>query len=75
MLKFYKVNDRIIINDATSGTELIPNTVDAAYEKHVPVIEHSGDHRPVRKIHQEPPGTEHCSGQSSLQILRPHLLP
>ena len=44
MLKFYKTTDgQIVINEA-SGTELIPNTVDAAYEKHVPVIEHSGDH-------------------------------
>ncbi len=44
-MKFYKTTDnKIVINNATSGTELIPNTVDAAYEKHVPVIEHLGDH-------------------------------
>ncbi len=42
-MKFYKLNDQIVIN-GTEGEELIPNTVDAAYEKHVPVIEHSGDH-------------------------------
>lgn len=47
MLKFYKLNDQIVINDPT-GTEIIPNTVDAAYEKHVPVIEHSGDHVVVK---------------------------
>ena len=43
MLKFYKTPDnQIVINDPT-GEELTPNTVDAAYEKHVPVIEHHGD--------------------------------
>jgi len=42
MLKFYKLNDDIVINEPT-GTEIIPNTVDAAHEKHVPVIEHNGD--------------------------------
>lgn len=47
MLKFYKVGDEIVINDPV-GTEIIPNTVDAAYEKHVPVIEHSGDHVVVK---------------------------
>lgn len=41
-MKFFKLNDEIIIN-GTEGTEIIPNTVDAAYEKHVPVIEHQGD--------------------------------
>ena len=44
MLKFYKTPDnQIVINDATAGTELIPNTVEAAFEKHIPVIDHSGD--------------------------------
>lgn len=43
MLKFYKVNDQIVIN-GTEGEEIIPNTVDAAFEKHVPVIEHEGEH-------------------------------
>ena len=47
MLKFYKVGDEIVIGEA-EGTEIIPNTVDAAYEKHVPVIEHSGDHVVVK---------------------------
>ena len=39
-MKFYKLEDQIIISDKslTVGTELIANTVDAAQEKHVPVI-------------------------------------
>lgn len=39
-MKFYKIDDQVIISDKTisSGTELIPNTTDAAGEKHVPVI-------------------------------------
>ena len=39
-MKFYKLEDQIIISDKalTVGTELIPNTTDAAGEKHVPVI-------------------------------------
>ena len=32
-----------MINDATAGEELIPNTVEAAFEKHIPVIEHNSD--------------------------------
>lgn len=48
-MKFYKTPDnQIVINDATAGEEIIPNTVDVAYEKHVPVIEHSGDHVVVK---------------------------
>ena len=44
MLKFYKTSDnQVVINDATAGTELIPNTEEAAYEKHIPVIEHNSD--------------------------------
>ena len=43
-MKFFKTTDgQIVINNSTAGTELILNTVDAAYEKHVPVIEHHGD--------------------------------
>ena len=40
-MKFTKLNDKIIIN-GTEGEEIIPNTVDAAKEKHVPVIEAQG---------------------------------
>ena len=43
-MKFYKVDDQIIIADAfNGGEELLPNTTDAAGEKHVPVIEVNGD--------------------------------
>ena len=42
-MKFYKLDGKIIIN-ATEGEEIIPNTTDGAYEKHVPVIEHEGEH-------------------------------
>lgn len=44
-MKFYKIDDQVIISDKelSVGTELIANTVDAAQEKHVPVIEVSGD--------------------------------
>ncbi len=43
-MKFYKTPDnQIVINDATAGEELIPNTVEAAFEKHIPVIEHNSD--------------------------------
>ena len=43
MLKFYKLNNEIVINNP-AGEEIIPNTVEAAFEKHIPVIEHNGDH-------------------------------
>lgn len=45
MLKFYKVDEQIIVSEVelAIGTPLTPNTVDAAFEKHVPVIEHTGD--------------------------------
>lgn len=47
-MKFYKTTgNQILINEPTE-TELIPNTVDAAFEKHVPVIEHDGDSVIVR---------------------------
>lgn len=44
-MKFYKLEDQIIVSDKalTVGTELVANTVDAAQEKHVPVIEVVGD--------------------------------
>lgn len=44
-MKFYKLEDQVIISDKalSVGTELIANTVDAAQEKHVPVIEVAGD--------------------------------
>lgn len=44
-MKFYKIDDQIVISDKslTVGTELVANTTDGALEKHVPVIEVSGD--------------------------------
>lgn len=44
-MKFYKIDDQIVISDKelSTGTLLIPNTTDAAGEKHVPVITISGD--------------------------------
>lgn len=44
-MKFYRIDDQVIISDKalSVGTELIPNITDAAGEKHVPVIEVSGD--------------------------------
>ena len=42
-MKFYKVNDQVVISETPVGEEIVANTVDAAFEKHVPVIEHSGD--------------------------------
>lgn len=44
-MKFYKIDDQVVISDKalTVGKELIPNTTDAAGEKHVPVITVSDD--------------------------------
>lgn len=44
-MKFYKFDDQIIISDKalTVGEEIVANTTDGAHEKHVPVIEVSGD--------------------------------
>ena len=44
-MKFWKIDDQIVISDKalTVGKELTANTVDAAFEKHVPVITVSGD--------------------------------
>ena len=43
-MEFFRVNDKIIASETPVGEVVIPNTTDGAYEKHVPVIEHSGDH-------------------------------
>ncbi len=42
-MKFYKVDGKIVISDVAVGEEVIANTTDGAYEKHVPVIEQHGD--------------------------------
>ncbi len=43
-MKFYRLNNEIIISDTPVGEEITPNTTDGAYEKHVPVITHQGEH-------------------------------
>ena len=44
-MKFYRIDDQIAISNKSLsvGTELIPNTTDAAGEMHVPVVEVSDD--------------------------------
>lgn len=45
-MKFYKIDEQVVIScdkELSVGTELTANTTDGAYEKHVPVIEISGD--------------------------------
>lgn len=44
-MTFYRIDDQIVVSDKSLsvGTELIANTVDAAQEKHVPVLSVSGD--------------------------------
>ena len=42
-MKFYKVDGKIVISDVAIGEEIIANTTDGAYEKHVPIIEQKGD--------------------------------
>lgn len=43
-MKFYKTTDgQIVMEEIAGAVELIPNTTDGAYEKHVPIIEHNGD--------------------------------
>ena len=42
-MKFFKVNGRVIVSDTETGEEVIPNTTEGVYEKHIPVIFHKGD--------------------------------
>ena len=44
-MKIFRIDDQIVFSDKalSVGTELIPNTTDAAGEKHVPVITIKGD--------------------------------
>ena len=39
-MRFYRIDDQVILSDKelSVGTELIPNAIDAAGEKHVPVV-------------------------------------
>lgn len=49
-MKFYKIDDQVIISDKSLSvaTEMIPNTVDAAQEKHVPQIIIDGENVVVK---------------------------
>ena len=47
-MKFYKVDGKIVISDVPVGEAVAPNTTDGAYEKHVPVIEHTGEYVTVK---------------------------
>lgn len=44
-MRFYKIDDQIVLSDKTLsvGEEVVANTTDGAFEKHVPVIEVAGD--------------------------------
>ena len=59
-MKFYKIDNQIVISDKelTVGTELVANTVDAAQEKHVPVIKVTGDEVKVEVGSVEHPSLE-----------------
>ncbi len=49
-MRFYRVNDDIVISDGElrDGEELIPNTSEGAFEKHIPVFTVDGDKVTVR---------------------------
>ncbi len=44
-MKFYRIDDQIVLSDKTLsvGEEVVANTTDGAFEKHVPMIEVAGD--------------------------------
>lgn len=44
-MRFFKVEDQIVISDKaiSVGEELVANTTDGAFEKHVPVVTQNGD--------------------------------
>ena len=49
MMKFYQVDGQVVLSEKElAGEEVVANTTDGAYEKHVPVIEQQGDHVIVR---------------------------
>ena len=47
-MNFYKVDGKIVISDVPVGEAVKPNTTDGAYEKHVPVIEQTGEQVTVK---------------------------
>ncbi len=59
-MKFYKINDQIVLSnkELLVGSTLIPNTTDAAGEKHVPVISVNGDEVTVKVGSVEHPSLE-----------------
>ena len=59
-MKFYKLEDQIIISDKalSIGTELVANITDGAHEKHVPVINQTGDEVKVTVGSVEHPSME-----------------
>ena len=59
-MRFYKIGDHILVSETplSEGEELIANTTDGAYEKHVPVLEQHGDHVTVKVGSAEHPMLE-----------------
>ena len=48
-VRFYQLeNDILITEEEQDLKEIIPNTIDASFEKHIPVWEKEGDHLIVR---------------------------
>ena len=85
-MKFYRIDDQVIISDKalTVGEELVANTVDAAQEKHVPVITLSGDTVTVKVGSVEHPSLDahyiewiilETSGGMQMKWLKPGMKP
>ena len=85
-MKFYKIEDQVIISDKalSVGTELIPNTTDAAGEKHVPQISVDGNTVTVKVGSVEHPSLEkhyiefivlQTSGGMQMKWLKPGMKP
>ncbi len=85
-MKFYRIDGQVIISDKalTVGDELTANTVDAAQEKHVPVITLSGDTVTVKVGSVEHPSLDahyiewiilETSGGMQMKWLKPGMKP
>ena len=85
-MKFYRIDDQVIISDKALavGEELTANTVDAAQEKHVPVIKLSGDTVTVKVGSVEHPSLDahyiewiilETSGGMQMKWLKPGMKP